>query len=233
MDHCTWEMRSNRSIREGKAEIIIGFLNKGYSYGKIRKKTGFSNGSISYHGGVGQKEKTNERAKKQKSGFRRKVWEFIYGARRKKPKKPFVYRTTELRKKGREFFYGDKRRESAKHMKIKEPKIWLYWGKLFPGITSKEEKVQAVNQWTGEKDYYENGEPIMYPYIKCKLTDEIVNIKGNNIHVDHGDGDRTNNSIENFTIVKDWANQMKADASGYDVMEERLEIMLTTLRKYK
>ena len=34
-------------------------------------------------------------------------------------------------------------------------------------------------------------------------------------------------------LGQDWANQMKADASGYDVMEERLEIMLTTLRKYK
>jgi hypothetical protein len=226
-------VRTNKSIIEGKAETIIELRNKGYSYGKIKKETGFSKGSISYHIGPGQKEKSLERLRRQNGGFRRKVWGFIYGERGKKPKKPFVYKTTTLRKKGREFFYGDKRRKSGQNMKIKEPKIWLYWGKLFPGITSEEEKVQAVNQWTGEKDYYENGEPILYPYIRCKLTDEIVNIKGNDIHVDHADGDRTNNSIENFTIVKKWANQMKSDAPGYDIMEEKLEIMLNTRRKYK
>ena len=120
-------------------------------------------------------------------------------------------------------------------MIVKQPKIWKYWGKLFPGITSKtkEGEVQAVNQWTGEKDYYENGEPIMYPCVRCKLTDKIINILGNDIHVDHADGNRMNNSIENFTIVKKWANQMKSDAPGYDVMEEKMEIMLNTRRKYK
>ena len=118
-------------------------------------------------------------------------------------------------------------------MFIKEPKIWKYWGKIFPGITSKEDKVQAVNQWTGELDYYENGKPIMFPHIRCKLTDEIINITSNNVHVDHADGDRMNNSIENFTIVKYWANQMKGDAPDYDVMDERIEIIRNTRRKYK
>jgi len=224
-------MRTNKSIKEGKTEKIIELLNKGYSYGQINKETGISKSSISYHAGAGQKEKSLEKQRRQNGGFKRKVWGFIYTSR--KPKKPFVYKTTTLRKKGREFFYGDKRRKSGQNMKIKEPKIWLYWGKLFPGITSKEEKVQAVNQWTGKKDYYENGEPIMYPYVRCKLTDEIVNVKGNNVHIDHADGDRTNNSIENFTIVKNWANQMKSEAPSYDIMEEKMEIMLNTRRKYK
>ena len=165
-------MRTNKSIREGKKEVIINLRNKGYSYGKIRKETGFSKGSISYHAGEGQKEKTIERAKKQKSGFKRKVWNFIWGERRKTPKKPFVYGTTEIRKKGREFFYGDKRRKAGQNMKIKKPKIWIYFGKLFPGITSKEKEVQAVNQWTGELDYYDNGEPIMFPFVRDKLTGE-------------------------------------------------------------
>ena len=191
-------MRTNKSIREGKKEVIINLRNEGYSYSKIRKETGFSNGSISYHAGEGQKEKTIERAKKQKSGFKRKVWNFIWGERRKTPKKPFVYGTTEIRKKGREFFYGDKRRKAGQNMKIKKPKIWIYFGKLFPGITSKEKEVQAVNQWTGELDYYDNGEPIMFPFVRDKLTGEIVNVKGNNIHVDHVDGDKTNNTIENY-----------------------------------
>ena len=226
-------MRTNRSIEEGKAERILELRKKGYSYDKIKNETGFSKSSISYHAGAGQKEKSLERLRRQNGGFKRKVWGFIYTS--KKPKKPFIYKTTEIRKKGREFFYGDGRRISINNMIVKQPKIWKYWEKLFPGITSKtkEGEVQAVNQNTGEKDYYENGEPILYPYVRCKLTDEIVNVKGNNIHVDHADGDRMNNSIENFTIVKDWANQMKGDAPGYDVMDERLDIMSNTRRKYK
>ena len=226
-------MRTNRSIREGKAERILELRKKGYSYDKIKNETGFSKSSISYHVGAGQKEKSLERLRRQNGGFKRKVWGFIYTS--KKPKKPFIYKTTEIRKKGREFFYGDGRRISINNMIVKQPKIWQYWGKLFPGITSKtkEGEVQAVNQWTGEKDYYENGEPIMYPCIRCKLTDEIINVLGNDIHVDHADGDRMNNSIENFTIVKKWANQMKSDAPGYDVMEEKMAIMLNTRRKYK
>ena len=73
----------------------------------------------------------------------------------------------------------------------------------------------------------------MTPYVRCKLTDKIVNAKGNNVQVDHIDGDRTNNSIDNFSFVQDWANAMKSDAPNYDVLEERLETMLKTLRKYK
>jgi len=226
-------VRTNKSIREGKAEKIIELRNKGYSYDQINKETGFSKSSISYHAGAGQKEKAKKRHEKRSEGFKRKVFGFIYPSR--KPKKPFIYKTTEIRKKGREFFHGDGRRISTNNMIVKEPKIWQYFGKVFPGITSntKEGEIQAVNQWTGEKDYYENGEPIMYPCVRCKLTDEIINILGNDIHVDHADGNRMNNSIENFTIVKKWANQMKSDAPGYDVMEEKMEIMLNTRRKYK
>ena len=226
-------MRSNKSIKEGKKEIIIDLRNKGYSYRQIRNETGISNGSISYHAGEGQKEKTIERSERQRKGFKRKVWNFIWGERKKTPKKPFVYGTTEIRKKGREFFYGDKRRKAGQNMKIKKPKIWIYFGKLFPGITSKEKEVQAVNQWTGELDYYDNGEPIMFPFVRGKLTGEIVNIKGNNIHVDHVDGDPTNNTIENFTLVKDWANQMKHDAPSYKILFERIEKVRNTLLKHR
>ena len=120
-------------------------------------------------------------------------------------------------------------------MIVKEPKIWQYFGKVFPGITSntKEGEIQAVNQWTGEKDYYENGEPIMYPYARCKLTNYIFNIKGNNIHVDHADGDRMNNSIENFTFVINWANMAKGECKSYEEVEEKLTKILETIKKYK
>jgi len=226
-------VRTNRSIEEGKAERILELGKKGYSYGKIKNETGYGKGSISYHLGEGQKEKSLARLRKQNGGFKRKVWGFIYTSR--KPKKPFIYKTTEIRKKGREFFYGDGRRISINNMIVKQPKIWQYWGKIFPGITSKtkEGEIQAVNQWTGELDHYDDGKPVMYPYSRCKLTNDIHNIEGNNIHVDHADGNRMNNSIENFTFVINWANIAKGECKSYEEVKEKLTKILETIEKYK
>ena len=224
-------MRTHKSIREGKAEIILELGKKGYSYDKIRAETGYSKGNISYHLGEGQKEKNLERLRKQSGGFKRKVWGFIQLSSRK-PKKPFVYKFAELRKKGREFFYGDRRRIDLNSMIVKQPKVWQYFGKIFPGITSKEKNVQAVNQWTGELDYYDNGRPVMYPYARCKLTDDIYNVEGNNVHVDHEDGYRTNNDVGNFTFVIDWANIAKGECHSYEEVDKKLSKITATIRKY-
>tara|TARA_R100001377_G_C3150135_1_gene95989 strand:+ start:81 stop:764 length:684 start_codon:yes stop_codon:yes gene_type:complete len=227
-------MRTSKSIREGKSEKIIELGKIGYSYGQINKETGYSKSSISYHLGEGQKEKAKKRHEKQSKGFKRKVFGFIYSSR--KPKKPFVHTFTHIGKKGRHFFYGDTRRKiSRTNMIIKEPKIWQYWGKVFPGITSKSKhgEVQAVNQWTGKKDYHENGEPIMYPYVRCKLTDEIVNVEDSYIQVEHEDGNNRNNSIENFSFVTRPANAAKGECRGYGETEELMNKILTTIRKYK
>ena len=73
----------------------------------------------------------------------------------------------------------------------------------------------------------------MTPYVRCKLTDEVIMARGSDVHVDHINGDRTDNSPDNWSFVKDWANAMKADAKTFDVLEERLEKVLKTIRKYK
>ena len=67
-------MRTNLSIQEGKSEKILELRKEGYSYGKIKKETGYGKGSISYHSGEGQKEKSRARQKNQNEGFKRKVW---------------------------------------------------------------------------------------------------------------------------------------------------------------
>tara|TARA_R100001369_G_C3258334_1_gene157571 strand:+ start:79 stop:762 length:684 start_codon:yes stop_codon:yes gene_type:complete len=227
-------MRTNKSIREGKSEKIIELRKKGYSYGKIKNETGYGKASISYHCGEGQKEKSLARLRRQNEGFKRKVWGFIYSKR--KEGQPFVHTYTHIGKKGRHFFYGDPRRKiSRTNMIIKEPKIWIYFSKVFPGITSKSKhgEVQAVNQWTGKLDYYEDGKPIMYPYVKCKLTDEIVNVEDSYVHVDHIDGNNKNNSIENFSFVTRQANAAKAECKGYGETEKLMNKILTTIRKYK
>jgi len=224
------KVRTHKSIRDGKAERIKELRKKGYSYGQIKKETGYGKGSISYNLGEGQKEKNLERLRKQSGGFKRKVWGFIYPSR--KPKKPFVYKFSELRKKGREFFYGDDRRIDLNSMIVKQPKVWQYFGKIFPGITSKEKNVQAVNQWTGKPDYYDDSRPIMYPYVRCKLTDEIINATRNDAEVDHADGDRRNNTIKNFTFVVKYANAAKAECTSYEEVDKKLSKIIATIRKY-
>jgi len=47
-------------------EKILELREKGYSYSKIRNEIGCSNSVISYHLGVGQKEKAYARVKKQR-----------------------------------------------------------------------------------------------------------------------------------------------------------------------
>ena len=120
-------------------------------------------------------------------------------------------------------------------MIVKQPKIWQYFGKIFPGITSKtkEGEIQAVNQWTGKPDYYDDGKPIMYPYVRCKLTDEIINATRNDAEVDHADGDRRNNTIENFTIVTKYANAAKAECTSYEEVEKKLSKIIATIKKFK
>ena len=79
----------------------------------------------------------------------------------------------------------------------------------------------------------DDGKPIMYPYVRCKLTDEIINAKRNDTEVDHADGDRRNNTIENFTFVIKHANAAKAECTSYEEVDKKLSKIIATIRKYK
>ena len=63
-------------------------------------------------------------------------------------------------------------------LKLKHPilKVWTYLGKIWPGIRSENESIPAVNQWTGELDY-EDGKPIVFPNMRCKLSGNIIMLK--------------------------------------------------------
>ena len=225
-------MRNNLSIKRGLKEDIIKLRNEGYSFRAIANELKCSKGSINYHLSEGAAEKVKSRLGRIEW---RKLWRFCYENGKNKVKK--VYTETLLRKKGRAFLYGRQgkkiTRKDRMGLKHKTTKIFQCLDRVWPGMKKEKEVFQAVNQWTKQPDYDDNGQPVMTPYVRCKLTDKIINAKGNNIQVDHVDGDRTNNSIDNFSFVQDWANAMKSDAPNYDVLEERLETMLKTLRKYK
>ena len=225
-------MRNNASIERQLKEQILVLRKDNLSYNRIAQKLKCSKGTINYHLTEGAAEKVKSRLGRIEW---RKLWRFCYEKGKNKAKK--IYGETLLRKKGRAFLYGRQGKRTTRKdrmgLKHKTTKIFQCLERIWPGIKKEKEVFQAVNQWTGRPDFYDDGKPIMTPNVRCKLTDEVVNAKGNNVQVDHVDGDRTNNSIDNFSFVQDWANAMKSDAPNYDVLEERLETMLKILRKYK
>ena len=202
-------MRNNLSIKRQIKENVFKLREEGYSYKQIAKELGCSKGSINYHLSEGAAERVKSRLGRKEW---RKLWRFCY----------------ENGRKGKRMTRKD--RMGLKH---KTTKIFQCLNRIWPGIKKEKEVYQAVNQWTGRPDFYDDGAPIMTPYVRCKLTDEIINVKGNDVQVDHVNGDRTDNSIDNFSFVKDWANAMKSDVKSYDELEKRLETVLKTRRKYK
>ena len=218
--------RTNKSIKDGKKEKIFKLRSYGYSYGKIQKITGFSKSAIAYHLGDGQKEKCLERNKKLQRGVFRKTRDFIRSSRgeRGEYKDNEVTRIEHIRKKARIFIHGHKGRKKGTYAMHKNKltyqggKVWDYLDKIWPGISLKkiEEKteVQAVNQWTGELDF-EDGKPILFPMVRCKLSDEIVDAEMSDIHCDHIDGNRLNNHPSNFSLVKKRFNALK-EQDNYD-----------------
>jgi len=230
-------MRTNASLQSRKKEKILELRSLNYTYRKIQEAIpGLSKGSISYHCGEGQKEKSREINRKRQEGICSKVHGFIYDQR--KPYKPPIYKLVEIRKKARGFTYGAKSlRKNATYKAnkdmLKHPiqRVWVYIGKVFPGIKSEKESIPAVNQWTGEPDF-ENGKQLMFPYMRCKLSGEVRNAKGSDVHSDHIDGDRHNNHIDNFSFVSGVCNYMKGRMT-YKELYFMICKIKTNLEKYE
>ena len=225
-------MRNNLSIKRQIKENVFKLREEGKSYKAIAKELDCSKGTINYHLSEGAAERVKSRLGRIEW---RKLWRFCYENGKNTNKPP--YTESLIRKKGRAFLYGRKgkrmTRKDRMGLKHKTTKIFQCLDRIWPGIKKEKEVYQAVNQWTGKPDFYDDGAPFMTPYVRCKLTDEIINVKGNDVQVDHVNGDRTDNSIDNFSFVKDWANAMKSDVKSYDELEKRLETVLKTIRKYK
>ena len=230
-------MRTHASKNRGVKEKILDLRQEGHSYDSIVKEVKVSKSTVSYHLGEGQKEKTLGRQAKRKEGVCGKVHAFIYNPR--KPYNAKIYKLGPIRKKARGFVYGVhilSRRASYEDnkKKLKHPnqKVWAYIGKVFPGIKSEKDNVQAVNQWTGKPDYTDEGKPLMFPYMRCKISGEIYNAKGSDVQADHIDGDRLNNHIDNFSFVHSVCNYMKGQMSYKQLYEKNCKIN-KNLERYK
>jgi hypothetical protein len=236
-------VRTNKSIKEGKKEQIFKLRSYEYSYGQIQKITGFSKASISYHLGEGQKEKCLERNKKFQQGVFRKTMFFVKPARGRRGayKDNTATRISDIRKKARIFMYGHKGKRKGVYAMHKSKltyqggKIWDYLDKIWPGISSKkiEEKteMQAVNQWTGKFDF-EDGKPIIFPMVRCKLSGEVVDAEMSNVHCDHIDGNRLNNHPSNFSFVTKRFNALK-EQDNYNQLYKNCKKFIEIYEKHK
>ena len=235
-------MRTNTSKKRGLVEKIFSLKQTEEGFNRpyrtiiaLLQESGYGHvslGTISYHLGEGQKEKALEINKKRQEGICSKVHGFIYDKR--KPYQESVYKIGPVRKKARGFVNGPRRGNyKMNKVALEHPiqKVWTYIGKVFPGIKSEKEPIHAVNQWTGELDY-EEGKPVLFPYMRCKLNGEICNVKGNDVHTDHIDGNRLNNSIENFSFVSGICNVMKSQMN-YKQFYSMLCKIKTNLERYK
>ena len=235
-------MRTNTSKKRGLVEKIFSLKQTEEGFNRpyrtiiaLLQESGYGNvslGTLSYHLGKGQKEKTLETSKKRQEGICSKVHGFIYDKR--KPYQESVYKIGPVRKKARGFVNGPRRgnyKINKAALEHPHQKVWTYISKVFPGIKSEKEPIHAVNQWTGELDY-EEGKPVLFPYMRCKLNGEICNVKGNDVHTDHIDGNRLNNSIENFSFVSGICNVMKSQMN-YKQFYSMLCKIKTNLERYK
>jgi len=226
-------MRNKTSLKRSLGEKII-FLKKSipnYTYQDIAKTIGCSKSTVGYHLNDSFKEKIKN--KLCRKSFK-KLHKFCYEKGLPKTGQKFNEERL-LRKSFRSYVYGRNRKRKYKQGKMElkhDTKIFNLLNKLWPGIKKEKDVFQAACQWTGKLLTYENGKPIMTPYTRCKLTNQVIDVKSGTCHADHIDGDRTNNSVENFSAVTNWSNQMKAESKNYSEMAQKFIIILQNVRKY-
>ena len=74
--------RTQASIERGIGDKVTILRQQGKNYREISKKLDISKGTVSYHLGKGQKEKTKESNRKRQQGICSKVHGFIYDKRK-------------------------------------------------------------------------------------------------------------------------------------------------------
>ena len=235
-------MRTNASKKRGLVEKIFSLKQTKEGFNRpyrtiiaLLQESGYGHvslGTISYHLGEGQKEKTIEINRKRQEGICSKVHGFVYDKRQPYPES--VYSLSPIRKKARGFVNGPRRgnyKMNKAALEHPNQKVWAYISKIFPGIKSEKEPIQALNQWTKQPDY-EEGQPVRFPYMRCKLSGDLYNAKGNDVHADHVDGDRLNNSIENFSFISGVCNVMKGQMT-YKQLYQLICKVKINLEKYK
>ena len=88
----------------------------------------------------------------------------------------------------------------------------------------------VVTGFYAELDF-EDGKSIMFPFVRCRLSGEIIDAELSNSSVDHIDGNRNNNRLDNFSFVSDKFNRMKSNFS-HKLLYRMCEKFIKIYRKY-
>jgi|TARA_R100000426_G_C4795194_1_gene100313 hypothetical protein len=226
-------MRNDLSKKNNYREKVMLYFVDGKPtkpYREIAKLAGCSLGMVSYY-----KDTKKAIMNINKNSGRDKwhqVWAFCFRKRGKKAEpKPETF-TTLLRKKGRSFLYGCKKytngdtyMNNKSKLKHKGIGVKVCLNKVWPGIrVDEKESKQALHPHTKQPDYYDDGKPIMSPYVRSAITGKIINAKSNYTEVDHIDGDRSNNHPDNFSFVERYANSLKGELSYKELYNKICEV---------
>ena len=212
-------MRSETSIKRGLKEQIIFLRGKGLSFKNIAKQLNCSTGTISYHISKGQKEKTDIRRDKLREGLGYKILRFKNSWNQRNYIRNYDNHTKQvddIRNKLKSFMHGNKKRKNRLNIEKPNYRPLDLWRKIWTNFQQNNKNVQAVNQWTNKLDFDENNQPILYPYVRCRLTDVIINAVTES-HIDHINSNPCDNSFENFSIVHKLANQAKTSMDNQEL----------------
>lgn len=193
----TFEKTGRRLSAEDKTEMVA-MRSNGATYEEISQKFSLSKGTIAYHFGKGQKEKTEQRKQifRSKPGgrLRRKIEQFNinYNPPRKQP-----------RSKRRRCFY-------AKFRRFKGEDNMITFKELLEKVWPGEDNSRRTNYWT-----------------KCSLTGVDINMDAYSDEPDVGTLDHERprsrdgtNTIDNCQPLRARTNQMKGDMTNEEFKEE-------------
>jgi 5-methylcytosine-specific restriction endonuclease McrA len=182
-------------------EEILRLKSEGKSYKEIQELLGCSKGTISYHCGTGQKEKTkNRRDKRRENIIKSKTDNFKYVKSRvkNKDKEYKVFKTKEDVNQSTRVF--QKRDNTIKGRYNKNIETSFTWE-------------DVLNK------FGENTE--------CYLSGEKINLYVNNYNFDHiiPASKGGSNTLENLGILTETINNMKTDMTPNELIEMCIKIL--------
>lgn len=169
---------------------ILKLKSEGKSYNQIREILGCSKGTIAYHCGIGQKEKTKKRVKQRRENvLETKIERFKY----KKPNEN-DFKLNEDKK-----YFNESVRKFQKRDNTKKNRI--------------DTSIEKTFNWKNVLDKF--GENTI-----CYLSGENINLNENNYHLDHiipssRGGD---NSLNNLGILHKTVNVMKNNMTPEELL---------------
>jgi 5-methylcytosine-specific restriction endonuclease McrA len=180
-------------------EEILKLRSEGKSYREIQKTLGCSKGTIAYHCGAGQKEKTTKRRQKRRENLIIRKTDTFKQVNYEKPKKPkkVVRNRKDVLEGIRKYQKSD---TSISHRVNKDLEVSFTW--------------EDVVGKFGEETY-------------CYLSGEPINLWVNNYQFDHiipvsREGD---NTLDNLGITHETVNYMKGNLTPDELIEWCIKIV--------